>query len=731
MITMSWMSMPPCLPLPRRTCRGEKLCNGEHGILKAAGVYSLVGRWPNDTMIPSLLGSGKVGAQYGVVKLPIKPGNLMSANALSVDQALRKAKSLSRKGKPGDAQELLRAVLERFPGNRRVIEAMQSGRPLTQEEANAALALYRQGRIDEALAATSALAAQNPNVPMLHNLLGAIRSALGQFEAAAADFSRALALKPDLADVHNNLGDALIRLGRHKDAAASFRAALKLKPDYAEALNNLGTALNGLGERDEALKCYREATGMKPGFADAHSNLGLALMSLGRGEEAVASCREAVRLAPGIAQMHNNLGLALDNSGQSGEATANFRKAIELNARFVPAHSNLCETLERMSRLDELREAVAAMRANCPGDDPRTLYRAGQLAFREKDNTAARDYLEAMPDQGLPPAMQEGRLTLLGKICDKLGDFEAAFGYFSTANRLMKTMPAAANCDPARYRAQIAEMVASFGAAEAVEWTEGNESEARPAPVFMIGFPRSGTTLLDTILRSHPDIVAVEEKPMVAGMREMLGATPDPERLAALTSAEIAALRDAYYAELDRHLDAATAPRIVIDKLPLNIINAGLIKRVFPSAKFILSLRHPADCVLSCFMQNFLPNDAMANFLDIEDSAGLYDGVMTLWGEYEKGLRPDVHTVRYEQLVEDMEGVAAGLLDFLGLDWSDNLKNYRETALSRGRINTPSYQQVTEKLYTQAKGRWENYRPQLAPVLPLLEPWAERFGYGK
>ncbi len=250
--------------------------------------------------------------------------------------------------------------------------------------------------------------------------------------------------------------------------------------------------------------------------------------------------------------------------------------------------------------------------------------------------------------------------------------------------------------------------------------------------VFLVGFPRSGTTLLDTILRSHPDIAVVEEMPAVLLVREALERLPggSPDGLAALDPAHLEELRQIYFTELDKHLAPEDRPAVVIDKLPLNLVEAGLIHRIFPRARFLFVQRHPCDCVLSCFMQNFKINDAMANFLDLEDAARLYDKAMTLWQQYQEVLPLQVHKLRYESLIEAFDETLGPLLEFLGVAWDDSIRNYAETATRRDRIATPSYDQVTQPLYTRARGRWERYREQMQPVLPTLLPWVKRFGYG-
>ena len=234
-------------------------------------------------------------------------------------------------------------------------------------------------------------------------------------------------------------------------------------------------------------------------------------------------------------------------------------------------------------------------------------------------------------------------------------------------------------------------------------------------------------------MRSHPQISVVEEKPMVGVMTGVMSKAfaqaPTIQNLSTLSEPDICSLRDIYFKELAKYLDRVDDGKLVVDKLPLNIVHADIIHRVFPDAKFILALRHPCDCVLSCFMQTFKLSDAMVNFLSIDQSARLYAAVMELWFAYQQKLDLDVHALKYEDLVQDFEGTCKSLISFLGLEWDDNLHNYQKTALGRGSIKTASYHQVVQPLYKQASGRWTNYREQMQPVLPVLQPWIEAYGY--
>ncbi|MGZ8997692.1 MAG: sulfotransferase family protein, partial [Allosphingosinicella sp.] len=252
-----------------------------------------------------------------------------------------------------------------------------------------------------------------------------------------------------------------------------------------------------------------------------------------------------------------------------------------------------------------------------------------------------------------------------------------------------------------------------------------NAPAGRRPPIFLVGFPRSGTTLLDTMLMGHPVLHVLEEEPILQRVGYSLG---DFERLPSLDDAEVERLRALYFEELDR-FDPAASAKIVVDKLPLNILGAPLIHRLFPDARFIFAQRHPCDVVLSCFMQNFELNAAMANFLDLGDSARLYDQVLAFWERCRALFPLNVHVLRYEALVEDVEAELRPLIDFLDLPWDERLLDHQATAASRGAISTPSYAQVAEPIYKRASGRWERYRAQMEEVLPILMPWAERLGY--
>ena len=270
-----------------------------------------------------------------------------------------------------------------------------------------------------------------------------------------------------------------------------------------------------------------------------------------------------------------------------------------------------------------------------------------------------------------------------------------------------------------------------FKKSEVNKWSNFKSLSKKSNPIFLIGFPRSGTTLLDTILRSHPMIEVMEEKSIVAKLISSLSKLPKGglEGLKNMQNYQIEKLRNDYFTSRESIVQNKNNSKLYIDKLPLNIIHVGEIVRIFPDSKFILSLRHPCDCVLSCFMQDFNLNHAMANFLNLDDAAYLYDSVMNLWIQYISIFPINYHEVKYENLVENFKVTVKSVLNFLGLPWDDSMMNYIITAKSRERIHTPSYNQVTKSLYTHAKGRWKHYKKQTLNIYPILESWIKKFDY--
>jgi tetratricopeptide (TPR) repeat protein len=541
-------------------------------------------------------------------------------------------------------------------------------------------ALQTQGRLAEAIACYEQVVAQDPGDWEIWNNLGNARRAAGDRGGAIEALVQASLVRPDLAAIHYNLGVSLAEAGRLEEAARAFGDAVRLAPDHPPALLDLARALRLLGRHGEALPSLARAAQLAPGAPDIQLERGRAYSGLGRFDEADEAYRQALALQPGLAAAFLERGLLLERGNRLDRLPALLDEAAAQGVRDLPYLRALA--LEREGEL-----AAALVEAQAAIDDP------------------------------------VRRALLVGRLADKAGDAATAFEAYAEMNRLAgEAVPASG---AAAYRAHVAALGAMLTPAYAAAWSKAEPDRSRPAPVFLVGFPRSGTTLLDTLLMGHPQVHVLEEEPILQRVGEALG---DFARLPGLDGEEVDRLRARYFAELDA-FDPAARGKTVVDKLPLNILGAPLIHRLFPEAKLVFAARHPCDVVLSCFMQNFDLNDAMANFLNLGDAARLYDLVLAFWTRAQAILPLDVHEVRYEALVEDKEAQMRALTGFLRLPWDEHVLDHQGTALRRGPIVTPSYAQVAQPIYRRAAGRWQRYRDQLALVLPILAPWAELMGY--
>lgn len=620
-------------------------------------------------------------------------------------------------------------------------EAETAARALTEQAPEHAFGwkalgtvLARRGQPQAARPLLEQALAIEPGAPDVLNTLAKVWDDLGDLEQAVAGYRQAVAADPKAAMARNNLGYALQRQGQLEEARAQLEQALALRADFPEAHNNLGMVLKDQGDWAAARAHFEQALRLKPDYVDALNNLGVMLKELGDTEGAVARYQEALRLQPDAINTLNNLGNIHKQRGEVEQALAYYEQVIERAPEFIIVHGNLCLMYEQANRLDDLRAAIErapeAARAL-----PHMQLAQGRLVRREGRLADARDILSAAVAglRGRDVTLAAAAGAALGDVLDRLGESAGAFQAFGESNALAARVYQRLGVSEKAFFRQLDQLEAVFSAGDVAGWTDAPRSDPEAsAPVFLVGFPRSGTTLLDTILRSHPQVAVVEERPALNAVVRALNARHGgyPQGLGALDQDQLLELRGLYRETLASFLDEQERQRPVwIDKLPLNIVHVGLIQRLFPEARIILALRHPCDCVLSCFMHHFEPNPAMAPFLTLEGSAAFYDRVMRLWRRYDQVLPLRAFPSRYEDLVADFNGTVGALLDFLELPWCEEVTRYRDTALKRGRIKTPSYHQVVEPIYQRAAGRWAQYREPLEPVLPVLSPWVERFGY--
>jgi hypothetical protein len=346
--------------------------------------------------------------------------------------------------------------------------------------------------------------------------------------------------------------------------------------------------------------------------------------------------------------------------------------------------------------------------------------------IRAFDHRRAKRFQEGLASLSRVPEELETarRFHLLGQLEDGAGNYDQAFVAFERMNEIQRADPSQPEERGARYRSNIQQQLDLMTGEWAAPWIKVPIDD-RPSPAFLVGFPRSGTTLLDTILMGHPKVEVLEEEPP---LRHAQAALQDFANLPRAEEQDVKAARDLYFESAGK-LTPLAPGNLLVDKNPLAMNGVPLIQRMFPDARIILALRHPCDVVLSCFVTNFKLNDGMANFMRLETAAELYDLSFRYFERACEILRPNVHTFRYENLVEDRDRELRPLFNFLDLEWADDVLDHQATARGRSHIKTASYAQVVQPIYKQSAGRWQNYRKHLEPIIPLLRPWIEKFGY--
>jgi tetratricopeptide (TPR) repeat protein len=577
-----------------------------------------------------------------------------------------------------------------------------------------------------------------------HDSLGAALQDAGQPADAAASFRRALELRPGFAEAHGNLGNALVDLGQLEEAVHHYRRMLELRPDIAEAHNNLGNALLSLRRFDEAATSYRRALALRPNAPGAHANLGNALHALGRPQEALVHCRRALELEPDSAEAELLKGNALFDLGRLDEAAASYVRALKLKPDYTEAHIAAGKVLRQIGRITEAEEScrkalgVAADSSEALAllgeiqadrgrfDDAEQLFRRAIAIAPDQPEAWAglARYRKMQPDAAWLAAAQRllGKSAslgqeinlryALGKYFDDVQDFDNAFSSYRLANELKKR--SAPKYDGVRLARRVDQIITLYNA----DWLRGARAQSNESrrPVFIVGMPRSGTTLTEQILASHPEAFGCGE------LRFWHAACVDYES-SVLRGAEG---RGAIPAAAEKYLSllasfSADAAR-VIDKMPANFMNLGLIHAAFPHARILHMRRNPLDTGLSIYFQIFSNTHLYAN--DLEDIAHYFTQYSRLMVHWRSTLpKGTILEVPYEKLVADPEAGIREIVQFVGLSWDPRCLRFNETERT---VITASNWHVRQRISTSATGRWRNYERYLGPLRSLteLEPYA-------
>ena len=650
---------------------------------------------------------------------------------------------------PG-AEAQLEELAREVPGNPNVLHLLS-------------LARLRQNKSDAAAESLKELTEVAPDSAEAHDLLGCALRQSGRINAAIRHFQRALAIAPDAAHVHYNLGNAYRDDRQIGQALNHYAQSVRLDPENLNAFFNLGQAYLAQSDFTSAVAAFRQVTAKSPQDVEA---LGLLSHAAFQGKQyalARTALEDALRLVPdnedfqflyartvanlrdfdtatktfekllsshpGDIELLCALGAIHRAQGDAESALGFYQRAVTADPGSAENQAELGRLLERMNRLDDAWAAIRPGLDKNPNDPALNLV-AARLERRADAQDKALARLTGLDPRALADSAAQGEIHFeLGFLYDHLGRPGDAIESFENGNAFLARDVQAVEIFQTQSREYLERLKKAFDTGPKPSIPAPGNSDDN-APVFLVGFPRSGTTLLDQVMDAHPGVQVLEEQATLSEVRDrlILQFGDFPANLFDLPDEALAEARRIYFEAVERAIKRDPSARL-IDKLPLNILDAGLIHRMFPTAKFIFALRHPFDVCLSCFMQPFDLNPGMVHFTTLEGTAGFYEEVMNLWRIQREALGLNVHEVRYEDLLNDLDGVARGLLEFLDVPWDERVLDPVGHARGQKFIGTTSYHQVVQDLNTKAMDRWRKYELHLAPHSARLKPFISAFGY--
>ena len=578
-----------------------------------------------------------------------------------------------------------------------------------------------------------------------HNNLGIIYKELGQLDESVNSYEKALKIQPDFVEAYNNLGNTLNELDKFDEAVKAYEEALKIQPDYLEVCNNLGKILNKIGQIDKAVKCYEKAIAINPDYDEAYLNLGITLNELGQLDEAVKCYEKAIAINPEYAEAHNNLGVTLTELSQLHKAVKCYEKAIAINPDYDEAYLNLGIALEKLGQNEEALnsyEQALVINPDCAdayNNIGYILRGLGQLdeAFSsyvhalaiDSENTKFHRNLALMKNytkgdtqfiqmQSLLSAnnlSQSERIQLcfaLAKAYADLGEKDELFKVLNEGNQLRKEELNYSIEKDLDNHSLLRKMFISN-----IE----NSSSYEPlsiSPIFIVGMPRSGTSLVEQIISSHHKVYGGGElsalAALIAPIMNDYVAYNHP-----LSLKKILSIRQKYSNNLS-NLNASES--IITDKMTQNFRYIGFILKAFPEAK-IINLKRDSRAVCWSIYKSYFPAEGLGFAFNMKDLARYYNSyneLMIFWHE----LFPNkIYDICYEDLTTNQEEETKKLLEYCELDWDDNCLNFHK---NKRAVKTTSSLQVREKIYQGSSEAWKKYETQIQPLIDGLKPYSNQ-----
>ena len=598
--------------------------------------------------------------------------------------------ALKEQGKLEEAIEAYNQALAIQPGNAKAY-------------INMGVTLKEQGKLEEAIEAYGKSLAVKPDNAEAHNNMGIALKKQGKLEEAMEAYNRALAIKPDYAEAHNNIGVIMQERGKLEDAIEACNQALAIKLDYAEAYINMGNALQKQSKLKQAIEAFNKALTIKPGNAEAYNNMGTTLQEQGKLEEAIEAYNKALAIKPDYAEAYNNTGVTLQDQGKLKKAIEAYNKALAIKPDYVEAYNNMGATLQDNGKLDKAIESYN-----------KALAIKSDFAEAHRNLSTLITYSTNMSQIGVvDDLLQYTNLSIsdrsnlhytYAKMKEDLGDLSVAFDNYVAGGQLKKQLLAYDFVQDQKLFMDIKNSASLFK-----EFAFNLSSEAiKHIPIFILGMPRSGTTLVEQIISSHTQVTGAGELNYVSRFGGKLAVG-----LVAPTMEALAIFRERYLAELAKRADGQA---FVTDKMPQNFRFIALICSAFPEAKIVHVQR---DIKATCWsnFKKYFASTGLGYSYDLRDTVkyyGLYKDLMHFWSQ---SYSDRIYNLDYDKLTEDQDSETRRLIDHLELNWEDACLAPQSNTRS---VKTASQQQVRKKVYKGSSQAWRKYEPFLNGVFDEL-----------
>lgn len=641
-------------------------------------------------------------------KRAIKKAKKRGFRAKTLNSLLAQSTSKTETSIPSQVE--LNRLLDHYQAGR-IIDAEKQAKFITQKFPNDPFgwkvlgSLYEQaGKMHDAVLAYERAVALSPNDPEALNNLGNSLQELGRFDLAKARYNQAIDSKPNYAEAHYNLGITLQEMGRSDEAEFSYRRAIESKPDFAEAHCNLGSTLKELGKLDDAEASFHEAIALKNDSAESHFNLANTLQDLGKLNDAISSYNNAIALKPDYAKAHYNKGITLKEIGKLDEAITSFSEAIASKSDFAEAYYNLGISLQETGKLGEARNNYTQAVALKPDYAEAHRVLASIKNFDEKDDQYTK-MLDLYFDENIP---EEQRCHInfgLAKACEDLGIFEQAFAHYKEGNALRKKfLQYKINQDIELFK----QIESKFRKIRNISLKHDHITK-NITPIFIVGMPRSGTTLVEQIISSHPRVSGAGELSYVTELGDQI--------LTDVSEINYEILLDFRHKYLERLEKVSGKYLFVTDKMPQNFRYTGLLYAAFPEAKIVHVKRDPSAVCWANYKQYFQSNNIGYCYAidDVVSYYRLYENLMLFWT---KTLTNRIYNLKYEQLTVNQESETRQLIDYLELNWDERCLSPQN---NKRNVATASNVQVRNKMYQGSSEKWKKYRPFLKGAFDDLQ----------